>query len=422
MIKPPVINPTTISNLQLPQNMVLGNGVPLYVIEGGTQDVVRIDLLFRGGYSVQEKPLQALFTNRMLREGAAGYSSTEISRRLDYYGAWIDMYSSQNCNHITLYTLGKHAVPLLQMLSSMVKSPLFPKRNLDVVRNSNKAFFKTNSRKVDVVAQRHFERMLWGEKHPLGHIVCERDYDAITRENIIDYHSKIYGNGSLSIFLSGKINDNLLSTVEECFGSGKWGSESVAPIVEIAAPEPIYGRHKVHLDDVMQSGIKLGFMAMDAGDRDFHAFRFLTVLLGGYFGSRLMSNIREKNGYTYHIEAELDAYGSKNAFMISTETGNEYVEPLLKEVYSEISRLRNEVVSREELELVRNYTLGQLCREYEGVFQKSELFINVWLSGQPFDEVNKYLDIIRSVEPETLKMLACKYLSQDIMSEVIVGE
>lgn len=162
-------------------------------------------------------------------------------------------------------------------------------------------------------------------------------------------------------------------------------------------------------------------MAMDSNDADFFRFRFLSVLLGGYFGSRLMSNIREENGYTYHIAAELDAYGKKNAFMISSEAANEYVEALVKEVYHEINALLDAPPPASEVQLVRNYILGELCREYEGVSAKSEVFINTWLSGESFASVNEYAKVVASVAPDDLHDVAKRYLSRDRMIEIVVG-
>ena len=404
----------------MPHKAVLSNGVPVYIIKGGTQDVLRIDLLVRGGYSIQERPLQALFTNRMLREGTSDYKAEEISRLLDYYGAWIEMYSLQECNRITLYTLGRYLEPMLNMLESMVKRPLFPSENLETIRANNKAFYHINSQKVDVVAQRHFEKAIWGENHPLGHIVCAEDYDAITEELLRKYHSLYYGSQSMAFFISGNVDDKCVAAIEKRFGD-IWGSNENIDFA-VAPPVSVPGASKVKIDGVLQSGIRVGRMVMDTSHPDFHRFRFLTVILGGYFGSRLMSNIRERNGYTYHIEAEIDAYGSRNAFMISTETDNEYVEPLLAEVDKELKRLRDEYVPKEELELVRNYTLGELCREYEGVLPKAEVFISLWLSGQPFEAVNDYLDTVCSVSQTELRSLAQEYLSPEQMSQIVVGE
>ena len=421
MPQPPLIKPITIQNLVLPQKVEMPNGVSLYAIQGAASEVVRLDILLSGGYGVQDYPLQALFTNRMLREGCAKFSATEISRRLDSCGAWLEMYSSHNCNHITLYTLHKYLDPLLEVLSSMIKEPLFPQRNLDVVCRNSKSYYKINSRKVDIVAQRHFESLLWGKEHPLGYIVRAEDYDAVTREKLIDYYSKVYSSCNATIFLSGKVDDYTVDAIAKRFGNENWGSLNKQPFVSMKEHCSETGRHNVKIDGTLQSAVRIGCMTMDSSHRDFMKMRFLTVLLGGFFGSRLMSNIREDKGYTYHIQAELDAFANKNAFMISTEAANEYIEPLIAEVYGEIERLRNEPVSSEELELVRNYTMGELCREYEGIMAKSEVLINAWLSGDGFDSVNRYIDTVRSVTSEELIDIARNYLDVGAMSEVVVG-
>ncbi|MBQ5644951.1 MAG: insulinase family protein, partial [Bacteroidaceae bacterium] len=205
------------------------------------------------------------------------------------------------------------------------------------------------------------------------------------------------------------------------FGKESWGCGALSLPVETASPKPQPGRHIVPVPDTMQSAVKIGFMAMDTVHPDFYKFRFLCVLLGGYFGSRLMSNIREENGYTYHIAAELDAYGHRNAFMISSETATGYVEPLINEVYREIERLSNEPIEESEIELVRNYIMGELCREYEGQSAKSEVFINTWLSGADFESVNRYVDEIKSVTPAELQRLAREYFHKNRMIEIIAG-
>lgn len=411
----------SLDNLALPRLEVMPNGVPLYRLEGTDKGVVRLDILFKGGYAVQSKPLLAMFTNRMLREGTAALSAAEISQKLDYYGAWIDMYSSQNCNHITLYTMSKHLAPLLGVLEDMVKHPLFPQENLDTVRRNNRSYFTVNSQKVDVVSQRYFENSLWGEEHPLGHVVEAADYDAITRDDIQEYYNSYYGSRNCTMFIAGSVDDAMLAAIGNSFGNETWGCERACAESRLAAPCPQAGRRVVTVQGTMQSAVKMGFMAMDSSHPDFNGFRFLCVLLGGYFGSRLMSNIREENGYTYHIAAEMDAYGERNAFMISSETATEYVEPLIREVYKELDRLVAEPPSEAEIELVRNYIMGELCREYEGQSAKSEVFINAWLSGVGFDSVNRYIDEIKNVTPASLHRLASEYFRKDNMIEIVVG-
>ena len=426
----------SLESLALPHLVAMPNGVPLYRLSGADKGVVRFDILFKGGYAVQDKPLLAMFTNRMLREGAGVLSAAEISQKLDYYGAWIDMYSSQNSNHITLYTMSKHFVSLLPVLEDMVKHPLFPQENLDTVRRNNRSYFTVNSQKVDVVSQRHFENRLWGDGHPLGHVVEATDYDAITRDDIQEYYNSYYGSCNCTMFIAGSVDDAMLAAIADCFGNDVWGCSNECAATEtngtvkcengkveaqIALPSSMPGRCSIPVSGTMQSAVKIGFMAMDSSHPDFHKFRFLCVLLGGYFGSRLMSNIREENGYTYHIFAEMDAYGKRNAFMISSEAATEYVEPLIAEVYKELDRLVEEPVSDSEIELVRNYIMGELCREYEGQSAKSEVFINAWLSGVGFDSVNRYIDEIKAVTPADLHRLACEYFKKENMIEIIAG-
>lgn len=410
----------TLSHLALPVTTVMPNGVPLHCLQGEDRGIVRLDILFKGGYAVQKKPLQALFTNRMLREGSALYSTVEISRQLDYYGAWIDMYSSQECNHIILYVLARHFAKLLPVVEDFVKNPLFSEESLAVVRGNNKAHFLINSRKVDVVAQRHFELLLWGDKHPLGHIIVADDYDNITRDDLIAYYNSVYSSHNCTIFLTGSCEQGIKDAVAKSFGNGAWGN-SAAPEVNIPSPVTSVGKHSVTLPGTVQSAVKIGAFTLPANSPDIYDLRILNVLFGGYFGGRLMSNIREEKGYTYDIISEIDAYGSRNAFMISSQTAIEYVEPLLKEVYREIERLHKEEISAEEVELVRNYIMGELCREYEGVIARTEVFVNAWLAGEEFANVNAYIDAVTRVTPSRLQYVARNYLCPENMFEVVVG-
>ncbi len=417
----PEIKPIKLQHLALPVTTVMPNGVSLHALQGEDRGVVRLDILFKGGYSRQQKPLQALFTNRMLREGSEKYSSAEISQKLDYYGAWIDMYSSQEANHITLYVLAKHFSSLLPVVEDFIKKPTFPEENLSVVRNNNKAHFLINSRKVDAVAQRHFEQMLWGENHPLGHIVEPVDYDNITRDDLLRYYKNVYSSNNCTIFLTGSCTPEIIEGIQKSFGNTAWGT--YAPIEgNHPAPCTIKEKRFVKIEGTLQSAVKIGCFTLPATNPDIYAFRFLNVLFGGYFGGRLMANIREEKGYTYDIISEIDAYGTRNALMISSQTATGYVAPLLHEVYSEIERLQSEDIPAEEVELVRNYIMGELCREYEGAIAKAEVFINAWLAGEGFDSVNRYIDTVAAITPERLGEVARKYFCREQMFEIVVGE
>ena len=419
---PPLIHPMDVQEQPLPVVHSLPNGIPLYSISGDGKPALRLEILFKGGYGVQDKPLQATVTNRMLREGAAGMTGQEISQKLDYYGAWIETYSSQNCNHLVLYSLSKHFLPLVKLLEDIVKAPTFPEENLEVVKNNGKACFEVNSQKVDIVSQRYFENSLWGKEHPLAHIVEPADYDAITVDDVKSYYQKVYNSVNCVIFLSGELTDEIYGGLSDSFGNGCWGVRNAMDRCSVQPAVTEYGKRYIPVANSIQSAVKIGFMAMDASHDDFHAFRFLSVLLGGYFGSRLMSNIREENGYTYHISSEVDAYGGRNAFMISSETANEYVRPCIDEIYKEIERLYTEPIPEAEVEHVRNYILGEMCRECEEMTPKAEVFVNAWLSGNEPSSVNDYLKVVKNVTAEELSAVARRWFAGERpVIEIVAG-
>lgn len=423
MKTPPVIHPMDVQELPLPVVRNLPNGIPLYNISGDNSPALRLEILFKGGYAIQDKPLQATITNRMLREGAGKMTGQEISQKLDYYGAWIETYSSQNCNHLVLYSLSKHFLSIVKLLEDIIKNPTFTEDNLELVKRNGKACFEINSQKVDIVSQRYFENALWGTEHPLAHIVETSDYDNITRDDVKSYYRKVYNSNNCVIFLSGELTNDIYEGLSNCFGLEKWGSDNIIDKQSVQPPTTEYGKRKVSLPNSIQSDVKIGFMAMDASHENFHAFRFLSVLLGGYFGSRLMSNIREENGYTYHIASEVDAYGHHNAFMISSETANEYVTPCINEIYKEIKRLYTEPIPETEVEHVRNYILGEMCRECEGMTAKAEVFVNAWLSGNDLSSVNEYLKVVKSITAQELSAVAKRWFGNDRpMIEIVAGE
>ena len=172
----------------LPMRTTLPNGIPLAVIKAGEQDVVRMDILFAGGRWQQTQKLQALFTNRMLREGSLKYTASEIAEKLDYYGAWLELSSSSEYAYITLYSLNKYFAETLEILESIIKEPLFPEKELNTVLDVNIQQYLVNSSKVDFLAQRSLLTALYGNEHPCGRLTEEKDYRLITPDVLREFY------------------------------------------------------------------------------------------------------------------------------------------------------------------------------------------------------------------------------------------
>ena len=418
----PEIQPLKNFHIQTPVRTTLPNGIPLAVINAGEQEVVRMDVLFSGGRWQQSQKLQALFTNRMLREGTTKYTAATIAEKLDYYGSWLELSSSSEYAYITVYSLNKYLAKTLEVVESMIKEPLFPQKELQTILDTNIQQYLVNTSKVDFLAHRSLLKSLYGEQHPCGKIVMEEDYHTITPEVLREFYERYYHSGNCSIFLSGKVTDDIISRVTDIFGIPFGQYQLQMPKLSFpfeAIPEK---RIFTEREDAMQSAVKMGCTTITREHPDYPKLRVLMTLFGGYFGSRLMSNIREDKGYTYGISAGVVFYPDSGLLIVSTETDNEYVEPLIQEVYHEIDRLHQEPVSAEELRMVRNYMLGEMCRSYESPFSLSDAWIFIATSGLKDDYFARSLQAVNEITPAEIQDLAQRYLCKETLKEVIAGK
>jgi predicted Zn-dependent peptidase len=146
----------------------------------------------------------------------------------------------------------------------------------------------------------------------------------------------------------------------------------------------------------------------------------LNTILGGYFGSRLMSNIREDKGYTYGIHSYMYNQVNQSAYLITTEAGKDVCEAAIKEIYYEMDVLKNELVDAEELELVKNYLLGTILGDLDGAFQIMQRWKSLILNGFTKERFNKNIDLYKHITPEQLQALANKYYQQENFYELVV--
>lgn len=421
--QPPVVPIDKISIAQ-PEKRIMPNGIPLNVIDAGEQEVVRLDLIFGGGKWHQTQILQALLANRMLREGSRSFTSEQIAEKLDYYGAWLELSSSFDCTYLTLYSLNKYFEQTLAVIESILKEPTFPDKELTTIVDANRQQFLVNSTKVDIIAQKNYLRSVFGPNHPCARYAEIEDFNKITSAVLKEFHSRYYHSGNCSAYLAGKITDSVVSALEKTIGATAWGNVSEGKAVKTFCPIESVKDKRIFIErpDAMQSSIKMGAPMMERANPDYLKMRVLMTILGGYFGSRLMSNIREDKGYTYGIAAGVGFYSGTGIFTVSTEAANEYAESIVKEVYHEIDLLQTELVSQKELEMVRSYMLGDMCRSYEGPFSLSDAWMFIDINHLDADYFQRSLEAVRTVTPSELRDLACKYIHKDALIEVIAGK
>lgn len=422
-VQPPIKTLTSIK-IPLPQRKTLTNNIPITIVKAGEEKVLRFDLLFRAGTWCQSQKLQALFTNRMLREGTKRFTSKQIAEKLDFYGSWLELSCGAEYSCITLFSLSRHFTKLLDLLYSIVTEPLFDSEQLEGVVDMNVQQFLINQDRVDFVAQRGLFNVLLGDTHPYGKRTVKEDYYNINSALLKEYHRVHFHSKNCSLFISGDVTDNVLMEIEKVFGATHFGYKEGDTTL---CPKPLFSpssskRHFIEHANAVQSAVCLGLPTLGRTSPDYHKFRVVLTLLGGYFGSRLVSNIREDKGYTYYIGADTIHYPYSDFLVIHSECDNRYVEKLIGEVYREIEVLQTELVTPQELEKVKNYMAGELCRNYESAFAVADAWMFTFTSKVSDDYFNKALKGILTVTPQDILVLSRKYLDVEKMKEIVAGQ
>lgn len=417
---------TSTFDLPLPEPTfkTLKNGIKLQMLEVGNQDIFRLDLIFQAGRIWQVELLQALFTSSMLKEGTSSYSSLEISEMLDNHGAILDITSAIEYSYVTLYSLNKHAKKLLPLIYSIVTESTFPNRELELMISHNKQYLQVQLEKVSYLASRKMSKAIFGENHPYSAQATIGDFDKINREMLIDFFKSHYSSNTCMISLAGKLNNELISSVEEQFGKQPFGNldSKTLPVNIKDAKRENQREYFIPVKDSQQCAVLIGAPCMNIFDKDFFGMKFLMVLLGGYFGSRLMANIREKEGLTYGIYSDIMPMPHAGVYQIIAQTDVKNVTQLKSSVQRELMKLQNELVPDEELERVRQYMLGEMCRSNEGIFALTESWIYLYTHHLPKEHYIQMVEKINSIEAKELMELAKKYLHANDLTIVVAGK
>jgi predicted Zn-dependent peptidase len=418
--KPPRIKDAVEFNLQLKpfEKFTLDNGIEVYAINAGAEDVVQVEWVFYAGNWFEQQNLVAASTNFLLKNGTRSKTAFEINEHFEYYGSYLNRNCYNELASLSLHSLSKHLEVLLPVVKELLTDSVFPQEELDVYKQNMKQRLKVNMKKCDFVAGRLIDAYLYGEGHPYGRYTRFEDFDNVQREQLTEFFNNYYVHGKIVMFVSGKLPQNIFPLLNKNFGDLNSHPVAVQPLPASAAAEKKY---RV-INDVngVQGAIRIGASFPNRHHPDFLKVQVLNSLFGGFFGSRLMSNIREEKGYTYGIYSYLQNHIQETAWVISTEAGRDVCEAAIVEIYKEMERLRTELVDPEELLLVRNYMMGSILGDLDGPFQIINRWKNIILNGLEEDHFYKQINTIKSVTPEELQQLANKYLVPENFYELVV--
>ena len=418
----PVIKDAVDYKLELKpcEKFVLDNGIPVYAVNAGAQDVLQIEMVFYAGNFFEQKKGIAAATNFLIKNGTSTRTALQLNEAFEYYGAYCNRACYNETAVLTLHTLTRHLEKLLPVMEDMLTGSIFPAQELEIYQQNSRQRLQVNLQKCEFIAGRLIDSYLYGEKHPYGTYNNIVDIDSLDVDSIKNFYKDHYLQGQCVIFVAGNIPAGLEKLLNDHFGKLKLGKPPVTLPEKITEP---FSEKKYRIQNdaaSVQGAIRIAAAFPNRHHPDFKKAIILNNVFGGFFGSRLMNNIREDKGYTYGIHSYLQNHMQQSAWMISTEAGKDVCEATIEEVYKEMQKLREEKIGEEELMLVRNYMIGGILGDLDGPFQIIAKWKNIILNNLTESYFYDSIHEIKTVSAEDLQELANKYLQPEKFYELVV--
>ncbi len=422
-IAPAITDPVEFNlHLKPYEKFTLDNGIEVYAINAGAEEVLQLEWVFYAGNWYEQQNMIAATTNFLIKNGTSSKTAYQINEHFEYYGSYLNRSCYNEIATITLHCLNKHVENLLPVVQELIMDATFPEEELHLYKQNNKQRLAVNLKKCDFVANRFIDEYLYGIHHPYGKYSSMEAYDAVQKEQLTTFYNQYYSNGKCVLFVAGKLPSNLFTLLNQYFGN--------LPLNKMLLPEINYPL--VHTKETgtairinndkkgVQGAIRIARPFPNRHHPDFSKVMVLNVLFGGFFGSRLMNNIREDKGYTYGIHSYLQNHIQTSAWMIATEAGRDVCKATINEVYKEMQILREEPVSDEELLLVKNFMMGTILGDLDGPFHIIGRWRNIILNNLDEQYFYNSIKAIKTITPEEIKELANTYLQPKDFYELVV--
>lgn len=417
-LKKPVVRQVSPGEMPDAGCVRLRNKIPVYLIETGPEKIIRLEFVFGAGHIREDKPIVASVTNLMLTEGSSCHSSAYVSKTLDWHGAFYNQYAERDNAGFIICLLERHLEKLLELSAEILFNPVFPEKELKTLINKRYEQYIISREKVQILAQEKFFNSVFGD-HPYGRIVRPDDFRNTEPDILKDFHSAYYNTGNMAILVSGCIPAGLIDLLEKFFGKL---SPSPKPPEITAKPGSLsVKRINIEKKNAIQTAIIIGSPTINKCHPDYPGLKILNAILGGYFGSRLMRNIREDKGYTYGISSAVSSLKMSGFKAISAEVRKKNTQETIDEIFKEISILQKEPAGKEEMKIVRNYMLGEMVRMFDGMFALAESFRAVWDFGLDNSYFYRFAEKIKTIKPEEIISLADTYYNIDDLYVITAG-
>ena len=400
----------------------LPHGARLHTLANAAQPVVRLQAVFRAGKITEPRPGLASLTARMLLEGTTTRTARQIADEVAFYGASLECESGLDRATLTLYCLTRHLPVLLPLVTEVLSQPSFPENELEQLKTRTIQSVRVERQKTSYLASERFNEVLFGGESAYGRPFEETTYAALTADEARAFHAAAYGPAGTEVFLCGDVAEHQ-ALVAQAF-TQLWEHSSAAPVAAAsaaAAGEWNAETVRVAVPGSLQASLRMGRTWPGPHHPDTHRLSLLTKVLGGYFGSRLMRNIREDKGLTYGIYSSVAPREHGSSLFIGTDVKGDQADFAVREIAFELRRLQEEVIPDTELQTVKNYILGKFANELSTVFEQCDKYKNTVLMELPADYYDQFRLQTESATAAELQELAQAYLSPEKMLTVVSG-
>lgn len=402
------------------EKVVLENSMPVYMLHAGADEVTRLEVVYPAGTFHQNRLCVAAATNALIQEGTLNYSASTLADQFDFYGAFLQNSCAVQEASYALFTLNKYFEPCIRLFAEMLRTATFPDAETDIYRNAQKQRLQISLQKNSVLARQLFFQTLFGKEHVLGRFASPEDYDALTSEHLRTFYHDTYLSNLPSIFLSGNISSAQLDLVKKTFGKQTGVlPHGIPPMAEPVQKEGGYiFREKT---GSLQAAIRMGKITITRNHPDYLGLQLTNLIFGGYFGSRLMKNIREDKGLTYGIYSSVEPYKGVGVFTIATEVNNKDHRLAVAEIHHELDRMCEEFVPEAELEKAKSYLLGSFVRNFDGPFAQMDRFRSLHDFDMDYRYYTDYVQNVKKISALDIKNLSVKYLDKNSFTTIVVG-
>jgi len=411
-------NIQSVSEIQFvePERRELAPNLEMIAMTSVPNETARFDLYFDAGKCRGDKSVASL-VNGLLLSGTESKTSVEIQESINSLGGFHESGMSTESAVFSIYCLREHLETLFNIVTDAIENVAFDPSEVEELLSDRTQKLQINQGKVNFLSQQAFREVLFASNPRYARPVELSDYENVSIDELRNFHQRFYKNGLTRVVVVGDIQQSALDRI-------------AMRSLDLAAKEqPSFettitntsGRVTVEKKDALQSAVRLGRILFNKTHPDYLDFLVLNTVLGDYFGSRLMTNIREDKGYTYGIGSALVELDQTGYFTIGTEVGSGVREDALEEIQFEIERIRTELVPDDELERVRNYMMGQLLKSADGPYAMTDLYLSAHIHGQSLDFYNDAIRSIQTITPERIRELAQRHLDWNDFSVVTAG-